>query len=290
MPMVSLAPTTNELPDYASEVMSRLSKDYESLLASTADVLARMRALPPTIDSEETLAEYATIITEGRDLKKRLEIYHDAEKAPYLRGGQGCDQFFFGCIDKLGRRNPKNPAGGLDIADARVDDFMQRKLAAERAKRAAEAAEAARILREAEVKADAERRAAQEAIEAAARARKPERIEEHRETAAVHSAAAQQANAEAALAAARAEDARIDTLASAADLTRTRLESGALATMKQVPFVQILDVTKLDKGLLWPFLKEEHILMALSAWAKTKSHRTPMDGAIIEMRNKGRIG
>jgi hypothetical protein len=45
----------------------------------------------------------------------------------------------------------------------------------------------------------------------------------------------------------------------------------------------------LDKDLLWPFLKEEHILMALKAWAKTKSHKTPMAGAVIEMRNRGGI-
>lgn len=288
MAMASLAPT-NELPDYAGEVMARLSKDYESLLTSTADILTRLRALPATINDEYDLSQYSTVITEGRDLRKRLEVYHDAEKAPFLRGGQGCDQFFFGCIDKLGRRNPKNPAGGLDVADARVDDFLQRKLAAERAKRAAEAAEAARVLRVAEEKAAAERRAAQEAIEAAARARKTENVEAHREKAANHALAAQQAAAEATLASERAEDARIDTLATAADLTRTRLDSGALATMKQVPFVQIFDVTKLDKELLWPFIKEEHLLMALNAWAKTKSHKTPMDGAVIEMRNKGGI-
>jgi hypothetical protein len=289
MNIASLAPT-NEQPDYAAEVMGRLSKDYAILLETVADVLSRLRALPPTIEDENTLSAYASIVTEGRDLRKRLEVYHDHEKSPYLRGGQGCDQFFFGAIDKLGRRNPKNPAGGLDIADARVDDFMQRKLAAERAKRAAEAAEAARILREAEEKAAAERRAAQEAIEAAARARKPENVEAHREAAAGHAIAAQEATAAVTVAAERAEDARIDTLASAADLTRTRLDSGALATMGQVPFVQIVDVTKLDMAALWPHLKEEHILMALKAWAKVKSHKTPMAGAVIEMRNKGRIG
>ena len=53
--------------------------------------------------------------------------------------------------------------------------------------------------------------------------------------------------------------------------------------------LEITDVTKLDMAALWPFIKEDHILMALRAWAKTKSHRTPMAGATIELRNKGQI-
>ncbi|WP_371068113.1 hypothetical protein, partial [Salmonella enterica] len=67
----------------------------------------------------------------------------------------------------------------------------------------------------------------------------------------------------------------------------TRTEGGAVATLQQVPFVEIEDVTALNKDLLWPFLKDEHILMALKAWAKTKSHKTAMPGAIIELRNQG---
>jgi transcription elongation GreA/GreB family factor len=275
--------------DYAADVVKRLSSDYAELMNSVSTTLEALRGLPKTIDDEATLEAYSKVIKDGRDLRKRLDAYHDAEKQPYLRSGQGVDQFFFSLEEKLARRKPRDPAGGLDIADARVDDYMQKKLAAERAERE-------RVAREERAKAEAEqkrvddaRRAAEEAAAKAARARNEQNITAHREEAARQARIAEEARADEVLASQKAEDAQIDTKASAADMTRTRLDTGAVATMAQVPFVQIDDVTKLDKELLWPFLKEEHVLMALKAWAKTRSHKTPMAGATIELRNKGRV-
>jgi hypothetical protein len=275
--------------DYAADVVKRLSSDYAELMNSVSTTLEALRGLPKTIDDEATLEAYSKVIKDGRDLRKRLDAYHDAEKQPYLRSGQGVDQFFFSLEEKLARRKPRDPAGGLDIADARVDDYMQKKLAAERAERDRVAAEE-RAKAEAEQKrVDDARRAAEEAAAKAARARNEQNITAHREEAARQARIAEEARADEVLASQKAEDAAIDTKASAADMTRTRLDTGAVATMAQVPFVQIDDVTKLDKELLWPFLKEEHVLMALKAWAKTRSHKTPMAGATIELRNKGRV-
>jgi chromosome condensin MukBEF ATPase and DNA-binding subunit MukB len=166
---------------------------------------------------------------------------------------------------------------------------MQRLLEAEQAKRDAEAREAARKLKEEQDRLEALRKAAEEAEAKAARARKPENIEAHQAAAEeLHEAAARNEffveRAEEA-----AEDARIDTLAKPADMVRTRLAGGQLATMAQQPEVKILDASKLDKELLWPFIKEEHLLMALKAWAKTKSYKTPMAGAHIKMANKGQL-
>lgn len=280
---------TDTQKDYAAEVVSQLSKDYEELRNSVAGVLTRLRALPKEIADEATLEDYSSVIRDGRDLRKRLDAYHDAEKQPYLRSGQGVDQFFFGLEEKLARRKPRDPAGGLDVADARVDDYMQKKLAAERAERE-------RVAAEERVKADAirrqeeeARRAAEESAAKAARARNTETIAAHQAEAERNRRIADETREAEILADQRATDAQIDTKASAADMTRTRLDTGAVATMAQVPFVQIDDVTKLDKELLWPFLKEEHVLMALKAWAKTKSHKTPMAGATIELRNKGQV-
>ncbi len=280
---------TNEQPDYAAEVVSRLSKDYAELSNSVADILNRLRSLPKTIENDGQLDDYAKIIREARDLNKRLDVYHDAEKAPYLRGGQGCDHFFFGQQDKLARRNKNNPAGGIDIADARVDAYMQEKLRIEREIRERAAAEERRKAAEEQAKVDAARKAAEEAAAKAARARNEENIAAHRAEAEKQADIAAEALKVAQLAAQQAEDARIETKASAADMTRTRLDSGAIGTMGTVPFVEIEDITLLDKNLLWPFLKEDHVLQALKAWAKTKSHKTPMAGAIIELRNKGQV-
>lgn len=280
---------TDNQTDYAAEVVSRLSKDYAELMNSVASTLAALRALPKEIADESVLEDYSKVIRDGRDLRKRLDAYHDSEKQPYLRAGQGVDQFFFGLEEKLARRKPRDPAGGLDVADARVDDYMQRKLAAERAERE-------RIAAEERAKADAirrqeeeARRAAEESAAKAARARNTENIAAHQAEAERQRKLADEAREAEILAAQRADDARIDTKASAADMTRTRLDTGAVATMAQVPFVQIDDITKLDKEALWPFLKDDHVLMALKAWAKTKSHKTPMAGATIELRNKGQV-
>lgn len=275
--------------DFAAEVVGRLTKDYAELMNSVATTLETLRNLPKTIDDEPTLEAYSKVIRDGRDLRKRLDAYHDAEKQPYLRSGQGVDQFFFGLEEKLARRKKNDPAGGLDVADARVDDFMQRKLRAEQAAREAIAAEERRKADAIRKEQEAAEAAARDAAAKAARARNTDNIKAHEEEAARQAAIAEERRRAEELANQQAEDAQIDTKASAADMTRTRLDTGAVATMAQVPFVKIDDVTLLDKELLWPFIKEEHIEQALKAWAKTKSHKTPMAGATIEMRNKGRV-
>lgn len=275
--------------DYAAEVVSRLSKDYAQLMVSVSETLARLRDLPKQIDDEVVLNDYASVIRDARDLNKRLESHHDAEKAPYLRSGQGVDQFFFGQMDRLGRRKKGDPAGGIDVAEARVDDFMQRKLRAEREERQRIAAEEYRRAALEQERVNIARRAAAEAEAKAARARNEQNIAAHRAEAERQARLAEEGRQAAELAAQQADDARIDTLTSAADLTRTRLENGGLATMASVPFVEVVDASQLDMVALWPHIKEAAILDALKAWAKTTGYKRPMAGAVIEMRSKGKV-
>lgn len=280
---------TDNQTDYAAEVVTRLNRDYAELLNSVANTLAKMRELPKAVTDEATLDSYSSVIRDARDLNKRLESYHDAEKIPYLRSGQGVDQFFFGQMEKIARRKKTDPAGGLDILDARVDAYMQEKLRIEREAREAIAREEerkARVLREQQAEAD---RLAREAEQKAARARNAESIAAHEAEAKRQRDNAERARKAQELADQQAADAATDTKASAADMTRTRLESGAMATMGTVPVVEITDVALLNKELLWPFIKEEHLLMALKSWAKTKSHKVPMDGAVIKLVAKGQV-
>jgi hypothetical protein len=285
---------TNE-PQVAEHFEARkaeqLRKDYEAVLGSVDTTLDRMRALPKAVESEADLDKYAIEIKAARELRKRLTDIHGNEKAAPLGEGRAVDNVFFGAIDRLEKRSSVKGAkpGAIDVCQARVDDYMQRLLMAERQKRAEEAAEAARKLKEVQDQLLAAQAAAEEAAAKAARARNLANIDAHRAEAAKQEEAARSAAVEFVRAEEFARDAFIETKAKPADLTRTRLESGSMATMVQEPFIQIDDVTKLDKELLWPHLKEEHILMALKAWAKTKSHKTPMAGATIEMRNKGGI-
>lgn len=280
---------TDTQADYAGEVVARLSKDYAELMSTVSGTLAKLRDLPKIIEDEVIFDAYAVVIREARDINKRLDAYHDSEKIPYLRAGQGVDQFFFGQQEKLARRKKSDPAGGIDIADARVDDYMQKKLAAARAERERIATEEAAKAAAEQARVDAARKAAEEAAAKAARARNESNIAAHQAEAARQAQIAEDGRLEAIRLAQLAEDARIETKASAADMTRTRLDSGAIGTMGTVPVVEIIDVTLLDKAALWPFLKDEHILMALKAWAKTKSHKAAMSGALIELRNKGQV-
>lgn len=270
-------------PDYAATISARLGADYAELITGARGLLEEARALPGEINSDEEMGPFATLIERMRDTTARIKAYHSSEKEPHLRAGQAVDQFFFGWYEKLSRRNKTDKAGAADVLQACVNDWMQRKLAAERAARqAAEAA--ARAAEEAlrAAQAEAARKAA-EAAAAADRARKAENIAAHERQALEEAAKAAQLASAAAQAAQVTDDARIDTLAKPADMVRTRLEAGPMVTMKQVPVVLIEDTSKLDMAKLWPFIKEEHLLMALKAWAKSTSHKRQMDGATIKM-------
>lgn len=273
----------NVAPDYAETITARLNEDYAELVKGAQALIDEARDLPKEINSDEQMGPFATLIERMRDTASRIKAFHTTEKEPHLRAGQATDQFFFSWFEKLSRRNKTDKPGAADILQARVNDYMQRKLDAERRARAAAEA-AARAAEEALRKEREEAaRKAQEAQAAAERARKAENIAAHEKRALEEKAKAAEAEAERMRAAQVADDARIDTLAKSADMVRTRLEGGPMVTMRQVPVVVIEDVSKLNKDLLWAHLKEEHILMALKAWAKTTSHKRQMDGATIKM-------
>jgi hypothetical protein len=273
----------NVSPDYAATITAQLEKDYAELLSNSAALLDEARAMPKEVTEENQLTSFASLIDRLRDTAARFLTFHVSEKEPHLRAGQAVDTFFFRNAEKLQRRNKKDNPGAADILHARVDAFMQAKLLREREARE----EAARKAREEEDRiAAAAAKAAQQAVDdaaAAARARKPENVAALQTSAADNKAAAQALLAQLNQASSKADDARIDTLAKPADMVRTRTEGGQLITMKQVPFVALEDRTKLDMAELWPHLKDEHILMALKAWARTKDHKTPMAGAVIKM-------
>ena len=281
----------NEAPDAAKEVTDRLAREYASISATVTELLDEARAAPKVINDEEQHEQAAKLIVRMRDVKKRLEALHDSEKQPYLRGGIGVDQFFFGLWDKLLRRKNTNKPGAVDILQDRVTNYLERKLAEERRLRA----EAERVAREAREKAEAEAREkarlAQEAIEAAARARSEAKKEEHRAEAAAQSAAAQSAAAAAAVAAQKAEDARVEQLVKPADIVRTRFEDGGMSTMGTEPYADIIDEEKLSSTpgnieKLWRFIPLEQKAKALRAWAKNTGHTQQMEGASIGKRNK----
>lgn len=273
----------NVSPDYAATITERLEQDYAELINGARALLTEARDLPGEINSDDEMGPFATLIERMRDTASRIKAYHSTEKEPHLRAGQATDQFFFSWFEKLSRRNKTDKPGAADILQARVNDYMQRKLDAERRARAAAEA-AARAAEEAlrKEREEAARKAA-EAQAAADRARKAENIAAHELRAAEEAAKASAAEAERMRAAQIADDARIDTLAKSADMVRTRLEGGPMVTMRQVPVVVIEDEAALDMAALWPHIKEEAKLQALKSWAKVTGHKKQMPGATIKM-------
>jgi chemotaxis protein histidine kinase CheA len=282
-------PGDNKAPDYARQVTETMARDYAALTQNVADMLEEARALPTEIDGEATLGLYAKLIKAFRDTTARITAFRTAEKEPYLRGGQAVDAFFFSLEDKCARRDRKNKPGAADVLQARLDDYQQRKLAEEQARRRREAEEAARVEREAR---EAAAKAAQEAEErrlAAERARAPAQVEAKEQAAQAAETASDAARVEQQVASAAAEEKYVDTLARPADMVRTRVDEGPLVTMQQVGYAEIEDDSKLDKNLLWPFLSIDAKEKALRAWAKTTGYRTKMDGAAIGHRNKSAV-
>jgi hypothetical protein len=271
--------------DHAKDVSDRLSKDYAALADSVAAILAEARALPAEVTDQDSAGAVTAVIKRMRELDTRIDGIREAEKEPYLTSERAVDQFFFSLRERLARRKKTDQAGGADVLQARLHAYNEKREREERERREA----AARAAREAEDSARRQReeqqRIADEAAAKAARARS----EASRAAAADAAAAAAAAAAEAR----RVEDEQrqqrmtADALAQAkpADLVRERHAGGALNTMRQVPLVAILDPGKLDAVALWPFVKDDHKLMALKLWAKVSQYKKPMEGADIRMVN-----
>ena len=221
-----------------------------------------------------------------RDADKRVEGLREIEKTPYLRRGQGVDQFFGRLAERLFRRNKKDRPGAADTLQDRLTAYDTKKLREEQERRRKEAEEAARIAREETARAAQAAREAEEARLAAERARKPETTAAK---AAVADLAEQQAFAAglaASAAADQAEAAYVETLAKPAELMRNRGADGTLTTMARENYAEIVDEAQLDKIALWPFISLDAKEKALRQWAKTTGHSKQMSGAAIGSRSK----
>jgi hypothetical protein len=252
-------------------------------------MLEEARALPTEIDGEATLGLYAKLIKAFRDTTARITRSGSPRRsrtfAAARRSTRSSSRWRTSARGATGRTSRAPPT----CCRPELDDYQQRKLAEEQARRRREAEEAARVEREAR---EAAAKAAQEAEErrlAAERARAPAQVEAKQQAAQAAETASDAARVEQQVASAAAEEKYVDTLARPADMVRTRVDEGPLVTMQQVGYAEIEDDSKLDKNLLWPFLSIDAKEKALRAWAKTTGYRTKMDGAAIGHRNKSAV-
>jgi hypothetical protein len=275
--------------NFSKTIADHLREEYKPFIADAAKLRDEARALPDRIEDKETRDLFPSLIKRMRDIRSKFEAFHKKEKEVWLRGGQGCDQVFFGEISKLSRRNKDDNAGAADVLNARLTDYDNRVLAAEQERRRLEAQAAAKVAFEAEqVRLKAEREAAELAA-AAERARKPETIEAKTEVAQEAAQVASEARVEQTVAFARAEEAHIATLAKPADIMRDRGDDGTMSTMAQEKYAEIEDRTKLDLVKLAPFIPIKALETALNGWAKLTDYRESMPGAKVGRRNRTKV-
>jgi len=61
-------------------------------------------------------------------------------------------------------------------------------------------------------------------------------------------------------------------------------ERSGKVTMQRREVVLIDDIAKLDLEMLRPYFREEHLLMALRAWARATGFARQMPGATVALR------
>lgn len=250
---------------YAEGVSDRLEQDYGELLDNAKNAIADADELPRTVESSIDVSTIADVVKKLRDLSARAVSHRQAEKEPYLRAGDAVYAFFTKrVVDPLDAKR-------RELND-RLDVYKQRQLAEERARREAEAAAARKQQEEA--------RRIREEAEAAERRARSNRAKEER------AAEAAAARVEDDMATVKAEEAILSTMTKPAHMVGERFEGerSGKVTMRKATVVYIEDVAKLDLERLRFYLKEEHLLMALRAWAKATNYEEAMPGATVALR------
>lgn len=261
----------------ADYLIATLPVSQAALAENVGKLLATARdEIPLNIETEEQMAVVTRTVVALRDETKKVVAQHAIDKEPYLRGGQAVDNFYFGMRDRLKKAQ--------DVVAARGNAFTLRKQAEERARLQREADERAAAARRAQQEADQKREEEEAERRRLERLRNPERIEEAEETIAEKAGERAQAEAVAGHAAMAADDAARATQAPAADLVRTRYDTGHMSTAKQVPYVEITDYDLLPLDKLRAYIPRDALERAVKAFARHTSHQESLPGAIIEMR------
>jgi hypothetical protein len=190
-------------PDDANPLQDRLTEDHADLMARRDELLAAAERTPETVDDEEMNKKFATLAKLLAALVKKTETERVGEKEVYLAGGRQVDGWFKQITD---------PVKKAKVSIETRQTEWQRKVAAEERRRRQEEERKARE--------EADRLAK----EAAAREREA-RDAKTLDDAVAAEEVAKQAAADAEVAA-KAADAK------PADLSRTRSDEGAVASLR----------------------------------------------------------
>lgn len=229
-------------------VTELLTETYAEMLAEIEPLADKASNAPKDVESEGDLAQVGDIVIAAKQLTKKLDKAREDEKRPYLDAGREIQSFFAAPMDRLNRI--------ATALEARATVY-QRKVAAE-ARRKAE--EEARIAREEEERQREIARRAEEANRAKTAAKHDDKAED---------------------AAFRAAQAEATAQASAADLTRTRLASGSLATARTEWAFEITDYNQIPLDLLRPYLARTDVEKALRSFVRVNRDTQPLAGVRI---------
>ena len=305
--------TTSEKIDYAGIRTDQLKNEYsgmEATLARLNQEEAAITAVPDDATGDSVALALGGILKRARDLKAEMEQTRIVEVESDFRRYQAGNAFFNGMKDLIQPEEKKQrriAPGIMDRAQTKIDAHQDRKEARERARLAEEQRVAEQARRQAEEAVRKDREAAQRAVrdrqeaeDRAARARTEEsrkareaEAEEARKKEAAAAASAKEAEVTAAQAAERHADARIDTLATSADIVRTRgteaEAGGVLLTKGTEKIAELVDRSELDdasKLLLFEQATDAQVATMVSKFANATGHRTKLPGCLIEIRKK----
>lgn len=241
---------TNNPPTDANPLKDRLAQDYASNIDRRDELLEAVDRVPNPITDEDDAKKVADFIKLLAAAKKDADSHRVSEKEPYLSSGRTVDGFFKAITDPLD--NAKKSTEKI------LTSYQLAKAAAERRARQEEE----RRLRE-----EAER-VRLEAEHAAREAQTEGQLED---------AIAEEEMAQAMEAAALAAEKDAD--ANKAELSRTRGDEGAVASLRTFWDFKNLDRDTLDLETLRQHIPEEALKSAVRSYVKAGG-RT-LSGVII---------
>ena len=243
----------NEPDDPLAMLRENLSEQNRDLLDRAAELVASTERMPEAVEDEATAGKVADLIKLLNACSKAGEDRRKTAKEPHLAAGRAVDAFF-----KTRIAEPLEKA--IARAKKPLVDYERRKAAEERRRREAEEAAA----RERE-------RLAREAAEKAAAAAEDDAGLD----------AALQAEERARTEAAAAREAQQAADVSNAELSRTRGEYGAVASLRTVWRGEIADRDKLDLETLRPHIATDALQKAVNAYVRAGG-RTLRGASIFE--------
>ncbi len=218
-------PHLSNEPTAAEMLRQNLAEKHLDLVARTDQLIAATDRAPAEIADEDTARKISDFIKQLMAAHKNAEAARVAEKEPHLEAGRVVDGWFKRLTDPL--------ATGKKMIEGRLTIYQRKKAEAER-----------RTREEAE-------RQAREAAEAAARAQAAAEAAMRSET---DLQAALAAEATAKQAAADAESAAKAAAAKPAELSRSRGDYGAVASLRTFWDFADLDREAIDLDALRPYL------------------------------------